>query len=126
MILQLPGNRQCRLTDTAVKKNRFLRGHFLKNMYFYSVDESLIITQNIPVMKKLVSLFLLILPALLSNSCLLNKDNCIECDIYNSYGNYVEYYGSECGNALKTSQFESDADEYASDYYDGWASCYDY
>jgi hypothetical protein len=76
-------------------------------------------------MKKLIPLFFLILPAVISNSCLFNKDNCVECDIYNSYGNYVEYYGEECGNSIKTDKFESEAEDYALDYYDGYATCYD-
>ena len=76
-------------------------------------------------MKKLATFFLLFLPSLISSSCLFNKDNCVSCDIYNYYGNYVEYYGSECGTAIRTSQFENEADEYASDYYDGYAQCYD-
>jgi hypothetical protein len=74
-------------------------------------------------MKRLISLFFLILPAMISGSCFLTNDTCVECEIYNNYGNYVEYYGSECGSALRRNNFESDAENYAEEYYDGYAVC---
>jgi hypothetical protein len=75
-------------------------------------------------MKRIVSVFFLILPALITNSCLNSNDNCIVCEINDYYGSFKEYYGSECGNALRTSKFENDAEEYAEEYYDGYANCY--
>jgi hypothetical protein len=75
-------------------------------------------------MKRLVSLFFLILPAMITNSCLF-KNNCVACDIYNSYGTYMEYYGSECGAGHKTNNYEDEAEQYAVDYYGGYAICYE-
>jgi hypothetical protein len=75
-------------------------------------------------MKKLVSVFFLILPAVLTSSCMISNDNCVACEIVDYYGSFKEFYGSECGNALRTSKFEDDAQEYAEEYYDGFANCY--
>lgn len=76
-------------------------------------------------MKRLVSLFFLILPALITNSCLFNSDNCVTCDIYDNYGTYMEFYGTECGPDRKNNNYIDEAEQYAVDYYEGYAICYE-
>ncbi|MBN1416823.1 MAG: hypothetical protein JW973_17125 [Bacteroidales bacterium] len=76
-------------------------------------------------MKKIISLAVLLIPVLLSASCIFNRDKCISCEIYDDYGYYQEYYGSECGSFSRLEDFEEEADDYAWNYYNGYAVCYD-
>ncbi len=60
---------------------------------------------------------------MMTNSCYY-EDECLQCEIYDYYGNYVEYYGSECGDSYDQDYFMTQADDYAWYNYSGYAECY--
>ena len=77
-------------------------------------------------MKKTILFLFLIIPALLSDSCITCHDcECIECEIFDEYGYYIEDYGRECGDSYDLDYFAGEADDYAWYSYGGYAECFD-
>ena len=74
-------------------------------------------------MKKLI-LSGLILISFTFSACIIEKDTCVVCDIYDEWGDWVKDYGEFCGSSHKAREYAEDADEHAWRYYDGYAECY--
>jgi hypothetical protein len=77
-------------------------------------------------MKRFLIKISFLLPILITCSCYTDDQyGCLECEIYDANGYYMENYGTEC-DVFQQDYFAEDANNYARDVYGGFAECHNY